>query len=137
MQVRAMQSMGATAVIVGSRDHESDLLTMTSTDDTSDIVIPSVYMLYVRRTRAPGRPHAFTLRRADDPSPTRRERERERASSSSSSWGPCYRANDFTEIRLGAEEAFWLYPSFMVRHSQRPMAPASLSSTRKPLMCAV
>ena len=39
-----MQTMGASAVIVGSRDYNAGLVTMGSTGDTSDILIPSVYM---------------------------------------------------------------------------------------------
>ena len=42
-----MQQSGALAVVVGARDFNSPLVSMIGTGDTSDIVVPSVYMLYV------------------------------------------------------------------------------------------
>lgn len=52
-QVRAVQAMGALAVIVGSSDRTGGLLTMPGTGDTSDIIIPAVYMLYARGALQP------------------------------------------------------------------------------------
>jgi len=43
-KVRNMQQSGAIAVVIGDPDHESRWLTMYASGDTSDIIIPSVFL---------------------------------------------------------------------------------------------